>query len=262
MPITASVGLNGRNDLADVTVVQILLNHNLARIPGPPIAPLGTDGRIGRKTLDALAAFETGVLGLAESDRIVAPGDTTIAALLQGLPLGPTKEKLAVVLPRAAQSRIDCYFEPLKATMIKYCITTPLQMAHFIAQVGHESGSLLYNEEIADGSAYENRTDLGNTQPGDGKRFKGRGLIQLTGRFNYRAFSEYTGVDYVANPDPVADDPMISAEAAGWFWVKNKLPPLAERDDVRAVTKRINGGFNGLDDRMHNLFRAKAVLGL
>jgi putative chitinase len=262
MPITGSVGLNGRNDLADVTVVQILLNHNLGRLPGLRAAPLDTDGRIGRKTLDLLAAFETRVLGQPESDRIVVPGDATMAALLQGLPPGPTAEKLAVVLPRAAASRIALYFEPLKATMIKYDILSPLQMAHFIAQVGHESGSLLYNEEIASGAAYEGRVDLGNTQPGDGVRFKGRGLIQLTGRFNYIAFSRYTGVDYVSNPDPVADDPMVSAEAAGWFWVDRRLPALAERDDVRGVTKRINGGFNGLDDRMQNLFRAKSVLGL
>jgi putative chitinase len=262
MPITGSVGLNGRNDLADVTVVQILLNANLPRIPGAPLAPLDPDGRIGRKTLDALAAFETGVLGLPESDRIVAPGDSTVQALLQGLPEGPTKEKLCVVLPRAARSRIDLFFEPLKATMIKYGITTPLQMAHFIAQVGHESGSLLYDEEIASGAAYEGRRDLGNTQPGDGKRYKGRGLIQLTGRANYVAFSKATGVDYVQHPEIVGDDPMISAEAAGWFWVDRGLPALAEKDDVRAVTKRINGGFNGLDDRMQNLFRAKAVLGL
>jgi len=262
MPITASVGLAGRNDLADVAVVQILLNANLYRLPGARPAPLDTDGRIGRKTLDALAAFETGVMGLPESDRIMAPGDATIQALLKGLPEGATKEKLAVVLPRAAKSRIDLYFEPLKMTMVKYGITTPLQMAHFIAQVGHESGSRLYNEEIASGAAYEGRTDLGNTQPGDGVRFKGRGLIQLTGRANYIGFSKYTGVDYVSNPKPVGDDPMLSAEAAGWFWVDRKLPALAERDDVRAVTKRINGGFNGLDDRMQNLFRAKAVLGL
>ncbi len=262
MPITASVGMAGRNDLADVAVVQILLNANLDRIPGPRLATLSTDGRIGGKTLDALAAFETGVMGLPESDRIVAPGDATIKALLEGLPEGATKEKLAAVLPRAARSRVDLYFEPLKATMLKYGITSPLQMAHFIAQVGHESGSLLYNEEIASGAAYEGRTDLGNTHPGDGVRFKGRGLIQLTGRSNYIAFSKYTGVDYVNNPKPLGDDPTISAEAAAWFWVDRKLAPLAERDDVRAVTKRINGGFNGLDDRIQNLFRAKAVLGL
>ncbi|MDQ2778795.1 MAG: chitinase [Pseudomonadota bacterium] len=262
MPITASVGLNARNDIADVTVVQILLNANRARMMAPQPALLKTDGRIGDNTLKAIAAFETGAMGMAESDCIVVPGDATMLALLEGLPMGPTPEKLAVVLPRAAESRIGMYFEPLKAAMIKYKITTPLQMAHFIAQVGHESGSLLYSEELASGAAYEGRRDLGNTHGGDGVRFKGRGLIQLTGRTNYTAFSKYSGVECVDNCQCLAKDPMLSAEAAGWFWVDRGLPALAERDDVRAVTKRINGGFNGLDDRVLNLFRAKAVLGL
>ena len=262
MPITASVGLNARNDLADVTVVQILLNANRTRMKAPLPWPLKTDGRIGDNTLNAIAAFETEVMGMPESDRIVVPGDATMLALLEGLPAGPTAEKLAVVLPRAAESRIGLYFEPLKAAMKKYKITTPLQMAHFIAQVGHESGSLLYSEELASGTAYEGRGDLGNTQPGDGVRFKGRGLIQLTGRANYTAFSRFSGVDCVDNCQCLAQDPILSAEAACWFWVDRGLPTLAERDDVRAVTKRINGGFNGLDDRVLNLFRAKAVLGL
>lgn len=262
MPITASVGLSARNDIADVTVVQILLNANLPRMRAPRPAPLKTDGRIGDNTLGAIAAFETGVMGMAESDRIVVPGDATVLALLEGLPAGPTPEKLAVVLPRAADSRIALYFGPLKETMIKYRITTPLQMAHFIAQVGHESGSLLYSEELASGAAYEGRQDLGNTQPGDGVRYKGRGLIQLTGRANYAAFSRFSGVDCVDDCQCLARDPLLAAEAAGWFWVDRGLPALAERDDVRAVTKRINGGFNGLDDRVLNLFRAKAVLGL
>ncbi len=262
MPITASVGLNARNDLADVTVVQILLNANRDRMARQVAEPLSTDGRIGEKTLKAIEAFETGVMGMAESDRIVSPGDATVLALLEGLPPGPTAQKLALVLPRATASRITLYFEPLKAAMIKYGITTPLQMAHFIAQVGHESGSLLYSEELASGASYEGRKDLGNTQTGDGVRFKGRGLIQLTGRANYTAFNKFSGVECIDNVHCLAKDPMLSAEAAGWFWVDRGLPAMAERDDVRAVTKRINGGFNGLDDRVLNLFRAKAVLGL
>ncbi len=262
MPITASVGLNARNDLADVTVVQILLNANRNRMPAPAPVELVTDGRIGENTLKAIAAFETGVMGMVESDRIVSPGDATMLALLQGLPPGPTAQKLALVLPRAALSRVAMYFEPLKAAMVKFGITTPLQMAHFIAQVGHESGSLLYSEELASGSAYEGRKDLGNTETGDGVRFKGRGLIQLTGRLNYTAFKKFSGVDCIDDVHCLSKDPMLSAEAAAWFWVDRGLPALAERDDVRAVTKRINGGFNGLDDRVLNLFRAKAVLGL
>jgi putative chitinase len=262
MSIAGTVGLNGRNDLADVTVVQILLNVNRDRWPAPAPAPLETDGRIGNKTLQAIADFELRVMGLPESDRLVAPGDATLVALLQGLPPGPTQEKLAVVLPRATRSRVELYFEPLKAGMIKYGITSPLQMAHFIAQLGHESASLLYCEEIASGAAYEGRTDLGNTQPGDGRRYKGRGLIQLTGRANYAAYSRFAGVDYLADPTPLATDPRVAVDVSCWFWTDRGLPAMAERDDVKAVTKRINGGFNGLDDRIANLVRAKAVLGL
>ena len=104
--------------------------------------------------------------------------------------------------------------------------------------------------------------DLGNTQPGDGPRFKGRGLIQLTGRANYRDYSEFTGIDYVSDPNRIALDPVACVDVACWFWQHNGLAPLAEADDARAVTKRINGGYNGLDDRLEHLARAKALLGL
>jgi putative chitinase len=262
MPIAYSVGRGGRNDLADVAVVQILLNVNAPRLGARLPAPLDTDGRIGPKTLDAIAAFETAVMGQPESDSLVAPGDATIRALLAGLPPGPTKEKLAVVLPRAMPSSIDKFFDPLVQGMTRYGITSDLQMAHFIAQIGHESASFLYMSEIADGSAYEGRKDLGNTQPGDGRRFKGRGLIQLTGRANYEKYSKYTGIDYVENPERLATDPFACVDAACWFWKDRGVDRLAELDDAKAVTKRINGGYNGLDDRLSNLFRAKAVLGL
>lgn len=264
MPISGTVGPGARNAIADVTVVQILLNCNRARFPSPP-PELSTDGRIGRNTLNAIEAFEKQVLGLDASDSLVAPGDATIKALLEGLEPGPTKEKLAIVLPHATRSKIELYFEPLKAGMVKYGIAgSMLQVAHFIAQIGHESGSLLYSEEIASGAAYEGRGDLGNTEVGDGKRFKGRGLIQLTGRANYTGYSQYNGTDYTVDPSPIATDPLLSVDAACWFWtVYKKLGPAAEADDVKLVSKRINGfPTNGLDDRIANLNRAKAVLGL
>ncbi len=262
MCIASSVGRGARNDLADVAAVQILLNLNRDRFPDPKPKPLDTDGRIGPNTLKRIEDFETSVMRLPESDALIAPGDATISALLAGLTQGPSKEKLAIVLPLAASSKIDCYFEPLKAGMVKYGITTPLQMAHFIAQLGHESMSFLYTEELASGAAYEGRKDLGNTQDGDGKRFKGRGLIQLTGRANYTAYRTATGIDYVTNPALLSTDPMVAVDVSCWFWKDRGLAALAEMDDVKAVTRRINGGYNGLDDRMQNLRRAKAVLGL
>lgn len=262
MCIATSVGRGGRNDLADVAAIQILLNLNRQRFPRPKPKALDTDGRIGPNTLGRIEAFETAVMGLPESDALIAPGDATITALLEGLPPGPSKEKLAIVLPLAAASKIERYFEPLKAGMVKYGITTPLQMAHYIAQLGHESMSFLYTEELASGAAYEGRKDLGNKLAGDGRRFKGRGLVQLTGRANYTAYSKFTGIDYLSDPTVLSSDPMVAVDVSCWFWTDRGLAALAERDDVKAVTKRINGGYNGLDDRMQNLRRAKAVLGL
>ena len=262
MPISRSVGRIAQNDLTDVLLVQILLNMNSHRFPNPKPPTLKLDGRIGAGTIAAIERFETAVMKQAASDGLVVAGDATIRALLDGLPAGPTREKLQVVMPRALPKKIDRCYEPLVTGMKKYKINTPLRAAHFIAQIGHETASLLYMEEIADGSQYEGRADLGNTQPGDGKRFKGRGLIQLTGRANYVAYSKDCGTDYVANPTAIATDPFANVDVACWYWNKRKINQLADKDDVKAVTKAVNGGFNGLDDRMDYLYRAKAVLGL
>ncbi len=262
MCLVRTVGKSGRNDLTDVMVFQILFNLNLPRFPDPKPGKLDPDGRIGPKTLAAIASFETQVMKLASSDSMLAPGDATVKALLAGLPAGPSKEKLSVVMPRALPARIDLYYEPLVAGMKKHKITTPLRLAHFVAQIAHESASFLYAEEIADGSAYEGRLDLGNTQPGDGRRFKGRGLIQLTGRANYTQYAKESGVDCVANPEIVARDAFIGVDVACWYWDQRRINALADADDVKAVTKAINGGYNGLDDRIQYLARAKAVLGI
>lgn len=262
MPISHSVGRTAQNDLTDVLLVQILLNLNRDRFPHPKPQMLRTDGRIGPSTIGAIEQFEISVMKLPASDGMIAPGDTTIRALLEGLPPGPTKEKLEVVMPRALPEKIDLLYEPLVKAMNKYHITTSIRAAHFIAQVGHETASFLYMEEIASGSAYEGRIDLGNTQLGDGARFKGRGLIQLTGRANYTAYSQDSGIDYVTNPTVVSADPFVCVDVACWYWNKRRINELADRDDIKAVTKAVNGGFNGLDDRIDYLNRAKAVLGI
>jgi putative chitinase len=262
MCIVNSVGQNGRNELTDVMVFQILFNVNVARFPDPKPAKLLPDGRIGPNTINAIRRFETTVMKLASSDGMLAPGDATVAALLAGLPPGPSKEKLSVVMPRALPAKIDLYYDPLVTGMKKYDITSNLRMAHFIAQIAHETASFLYAEEIASGAAYEGRSDLGNTQPGDGKRYKGRGLIQLTGRANYAAYSKDSGVDYVAKPELVATDPFVGVDVACWYWNKRGISKFADQDDVKAVTRAINGGYNGLDDRIQYLVRAKGVLGI
>jgi putative chitinase len=266
MCISYSVGIGGRNDQADVRIVQILFNVNRGRFPEPLPAELSTDGQIGPNTIQAIRSFETVVMKLPASDGVVTPGDITMKALLAGLMPGVSKDKVCIILPLALRKYVDLYFDPLVAGMAKYKIDTPLQIAHFMAQIGLESGNFLYSEELASGAAYEGATRLGNTQPGDGTKYKGRGLIQLTGRTNYTAYSKYTKVDYLSNPAPIASDPKLSVDVACWFWVDRKIGPLADADDVRGVTRRINGAEDGphthLDERIANLNRAKAVLGL
>jgi putative chitinase len=262
MPIARSVGVAGRNDIVDVLVFQLLFNMNLPQFGSPAPKKLETDGRIGPKTLQAIAAFETRVMGLAGSDGMIAPGDATIKALLAGLPDGPSPQKLQLVMPQALQTRVELYYEPLVASMQRYKITSGRRMAHFVAQIAHESAAFRYAEELASGDAYEGRSDLGNSEPGDGRRFKGRGLIQLTGRANYAAYSRAAGVDYLARPQLLASDAAAAVDVACWYWHTRRLNTLADADDVKAITRRINGGYNGLDDRIDYLWRAKAVLGL
>jgi putative chitinase len=154
------------------------------------------------------------------------------------------------------------YFGPLTDAMNANQINTPLRQAHFLAQLGHESASMMFAAEIASGSAYEGRQDLGNTQPGDGMKFKGRGLIQITGRNNYTAYGKARSRDFVSGDNNLllATDPNIAADCSGWFWATRNLNALADQDDVLAITKKINGGTNGLEDRTSRLKLAKCLL--
>lgn len=132
-----------------------------------------------------------------------------------------------------------------------------MRFAHFIAQLAHESGNFRYMEEIASGAAYEGRKELGNIMAGDGVRFKGRGPIQLTGRANYQKYGQVLGIDFESHPELVAI-PSIGLLVACKFWVNNGLNELADRDDVLTITRRINGGTNGLVDRKANLAKIKS----
>ena len=131
-----------------------------------------------------------------------------------------------------------------------------LRFCHFFAQLAHESSNFRYMEEIASGAAYEGRKDLGNTQAGDGKRFKGRAPIQLTGRANYRRYGQQLGIDFENNPEIVAI-PSVGLLVACKFWADNGLNALADQDDVLTITRRINGGLNGFDDRKNKLSMIK-----
>ncbi|RYM07985.1 glycoside hydrolase family 19 protein [Sphingobium cupriresistens] len=133
------------------------------------------------------------------------------------------------------------------------------RLAHFLAQVGHESGSFKYMEEIASGSAYEGRADLGNTQSGDGARFKGRGPIQITGRANYRFFGRQIGIDLERRPE-IAAYPSIGMHLACAYWSNRNLNGLADKDLLEDITRKINGGLNGLADRKSRLVAMKGLV--
>ena len=142
----------------------------------------------------------------------------------------------------------------------KYYINTPLRWAHYLAQIAHESAELRYSEEIASGKAYEGRKDLGNVIKGDGVRFKGRGLIQLTGRTNYTTYKAFCGFDVVKQPELLCQ-PVGAVRSSMWFWKNNGLNEFADKDDFMTITKRINGNKpNGVESRKEYLARAKRVL--
>lgn len=144
------------------------------------------------------------------------------------------------------------FYLPLLATLERYDINTKVRIKHFLAQLFHESGRFKWLEEIWGPTPaqkrYEGRKDLGNLQAGDGFRFRGRGAIQLTGRANYAQYSKARGVDFVASPELVSS-PKYALDVAGWYWQSRNLNATSDTDNIRAVTKKVNGGFNGLDDR-------------
>lgn len=172
-----------------------------------------------------------------------------------------TPAELKACMPHATGANCAKFAAPISDAMGEFQIETPLQQAYFIAQVAHESGSLQYVREIATGGAYEGRKDLGNTEPGDGIRYKGRGLIQVTGRHNYDACGQALGIDCIGNPE-LLEAPEAASRSAAWFWQTHNLNASADADDIRTSTRIINGGFNGLLDRQQRLAEAKRGMGV
>ena len=170
-----------------------------------------------------------------------------------------TKEQIKQIAPYAKDSIITPLVKYMNYHMAKYGITTYLRICHFIAQAAHESDSFKTLEEYASGAAYEGRKDLGNVKKGDGKKYKGRGIFQLTGRANYKVMSEKLGQPLEDNPE-LAKQPEISVLTALEYWKSRGLNKFADNDDIRTITKRINGGFNGFEDRQNYLARAKRVI--
>lgn len=174
----------------------------------------------------------------------------------------------ASVLATATGLSVDRATEilsPVREGLQAASCTTVDRIAMWLAQIGHESGSFVYTEEIASGAAYEGRTDLGNTQPGDGVRFKGRTWIQVTGRSNYAAFSRWANTNgiapsvgfFVENPTKLAELQYAGVGAA-WYWTvaRSDINALSDQGDLYTVTLRINGGTNGLADRRDRYNRA------
>lgn len=158
----------------------------------------------------------------------------------------------------ATDANLDKYIPHLKVTMERYEINTPKRIGAFLAQLAHESGELRYVREIASGEAYEGRLDLGNINKGDGVKFKGRGLIQITGRANYRELSKEIGIDFMANTERL-EDPLNACLSAGWFWKTKRLNQFCDTMNFTALTKRINGGLNGYADRLGYYQKARKV---
>jgi predicted chitinase len=176
---------------------------------------------------------------------------------------GITTQQLRAIMPNLSQSKADLYISHLNSGMAEAQINTCPRISAFLAQLAHESGQLIYWEELASGAAYEGRKDLGNTQPGDGVRFKGRGPIQLTGRSNYRAAGNSLGLPLEANPKMVSEV-SVGFRTTLWFWNSRGLSNYADKNDQAnfdTITRRINGGTNGKADRDQYWRKAKSVLG-
>lgn len=188
----------------------------------------------------------------------VAPVNATAPGAGDGA--GISAAQLQQIVPGMTDARAAEVAPYLNQAMAEADINTPQRQAMFIAQLAHESGGFRYMEEIASGAAYEGRSDLGNTQPGDGVRFKGRGYIQITGRHNYTEAGRALGLDLVNNPQ-LAAQPENAARIAAWYWDSRNINAAADRGDFVQVTRLINGGTNGLADRQGYYQRAQAALG-
>ena len=173
-----------------------------------------------------------------------------------------TSQQLLQILPNAGQSA-GVFVSALNTAMNHYQIVGLKRVAAFIAQIGHESGQLKYVKEIwgptKAQAKYEGRADLGNTVQGDGSKYRGRGLIQITVRANYEACGEALGLDLISHPE-LLEKPQHACMSAAWFWASRGLNTLADAGKFDTITQRINGGQNGAADRQALYTRALKVL--
>ena len=180
-----------------------------------------------------------------------------------------TELQLKQIAGYATTTNVKTFLPFLNSYMNQYNINTKYRIAAFLAQVIHESGSFKYTREIASGRAYEGRKDLGNIQVGDGERFRGRGLIQITGRTNYELVSKGLNEDFVSAPEKL-EEPCYATKSACWWWNNKGLNEIADNLDTvnatdqnnvfKQITRKVNGGLNGLKDREYWFDRALKIL--
>jgi len=187
-----------------------------------------------------------------------------------------TKEQLKAIAPNIAKNikankafagvSLDGIVVLMNRYAAEFGICTAKRWAHFLAQVMHESAEMKYTTELGTKEHFMNAYGtgelakrLGNKSKADGYNYRGRGLIQITGRYNYTQYKEYCGFDVLTNPDLLAK-PLGAIRSAMWYWLNHGLNDLADKDDVLSITKRINGGTNGLESRKKYLQRAKKTL--
>jgi putative chitinase len=201
---------------------------------------------------------------------VVANGDTIVSDdirrnIIQKPPVAAdfnvTMGQLKEIMPYVTDERVDTYLIYINKSMKSYKINTPKRISAFLSQLAHESGSLKYVEEIASGANYENRKDLGNLRRGDGVRFKGRGLIQITGRYNYGSCGAGLKLDLLKEPDLLLE-PINACNSAAWFWETHGCNELADESNFKMITKVINGGYNGYTDRVKYYERALRILSI
>ena len=177
------------------------------------------------------------------------------------------REQLAAIMPSAMSVRVGTYLLWLNEYMPQYDITTRLRQAAFLATIAEESGQLLYTRELWGPTPAQEQyeppspkaAELGNTEPGDGRRFKGRGLIQITGRANYQAAQDALGQPYVDEPI-LMQAPAEATRTACWWWATHGCNELADIPDFEAVTRRVNGGLTHYDRRKAYYEHALAAL--
>lgn len=174
-----------------------------------------------------------------------------------------TSDILKKIEPKAKKSIIEDLAVYLAPALIAAEINTANRVAHFLAQAAHESDGFKTLQEYWGPTAaqkrYEGRKDLGNTVAGDGSLFRGRGIFQITGRSNYKTIGKAIGEDLITDPT-IAATGKVSVETAVYYWTSRGLNALADHDDVKAITKKINGGYNGLEDRVARLAQVRKFI--